>query len=139
MLNPSSLAVVGATESSAWSAALIGKLRLHGYAGRLHLVNPRHQTQFGLPCHPTVSAIGEPVDYAYVMTPTDAVPGVIEDLAAAGAHSAGLRAAGYRETGAEGAARERALVERCREAGIVLLGPNCLGFINYRQGIAAHA
>ena len=56
MLNPSSLALVGATESSAWSAALVGNLRLHGYQGRIHLVNPRHQTQFGLPCHSSVSA-----------------------------------------------------------------------------------
>jgi acetate---CoA ligase (ADP-forming) len=139
MLSPSSLALVGATEASAWSAALVGNLRAHGYQGRLHLVNPRHQTQFGLPCHPTVSAIGEPVDCAYVMTGTDAVPGVIHDLAAAGAGSAVLLTAGYAEMGAEGAARERALVEQCRQGGIVLQGPNCLGFINYRQGIAAHA
>jgi acetate---CoA ligase (ADP-forming) len=139
MLNPSSLAVVGATESSAWSAALVSNLQGHGYAGRLHLVNPHHETQFGLPCHPTVRAIGEPVGCAYVMTPTDAVPSVIDDLAAAGAGSAVLLTAGYREIGTEGAARELALVQRCREGGIVLQGPNCLGFINYRQGIAAHA
>jgi acetate---CoA ligase (ADP-forming) len=139
MLNPTSLAVVGATEGSAWSAALVGNLRSHGYEGRLHLVNPRHKTQFGLPCHPTVKAIGEPVDCAYVMTGIDAVPGVIDDLAAAGVGSAVLLTAGYRETGAEGATRERALVERCARSGIVLQGPNCLGFINYRRGIAAHA
>ncbi|HEY8760947.1 MAG TPA: acetate--CoA ligase family protein [Candidatus Dormibacteraeota bacterium] len=139
MLNPSSLALVGATESSAWSAALVGNLRGHGYQGRLHLVNPRHETQFGLPCHPTVRAIGEPVDCAYVMTPTEAVPGVIDDLAAAAAVSAVLLTAGYRETGPEGAERELALVAQCEKSGIVLLGPNCLGFVNYRQGVAAHA
>jgi acetate---CoA ligase (ADP-forming) len=139
MLNPSSLALVGATESSAWSAALVGNLRAHGYRGRLHLVNPRHSTQFGLPCHPTVSAIGESVDCAYVMTGIDAVPGVIDDLAAAGAASAVLLTAGYRETGPEGAARERALVAQCERSGIALQGPNCLGFVNYRHGIAAHA
>jgi acetate---CoA ligase (ADP-forming) len=139
MLNPSSLALVGATESSAWSAALVANLQGHGYEGRLHLVNPRHSTQFGLPCHPTVSAIGEPVDCAYVMTPTDAVPGVIDDLAAAGAASAVLLTAGYRETGPAGAARELALVAQCERNGIVLQGPNCLGFINYQRGVAAHA
>ncbi len=139
MLNPSSLALVGATESSAWSAALVGNLREHGYEGRLHLVNPRHDTQFGMPCHPTVSAIGEPVDCAYVMTGIDAVPSVIDDLGAAGARSAVLLTAGYRETGAEGAARELALVAQCERSGIVLQGPNCLGFVNYRRRIAAYA
>ncbi|MDQ6918245.1 MAG: CoA-binding protein, partial [Candidatus Dormibacteraeota bacterium] len=39
----------------------------------------------------------------------------------------------------EGAARERALVEQCERNGIVIQGPNCLGFVNYRSGIAAHA
>jgi acyl-CoA synthetase (NDP forming) len=139
MLNPSSLALVGVTESSAWSAGLIGNLRAHGYQGRLHLVNPRHETQFGMPCHPSVSAIGEPVDCAYVMTGADAVPGVIDDLAAAGAGSAVLLTAGYRETGAEGAERELDLVARCERGGIVLQGPNCLGFVNYRRGVPAYA
>jgi acyl-CoA synthetase (NDP forming) len=139
MLNPSSLAVVGATESSAWSGALIGNLRSHGYEGHLHLVNPRHETQFGLPCHPSVSAIGEAVDCAYLMTGTDAVPGVIDDLAAAGVGSAVLLTAGYGETGAAGAVRERALVEQCERGGIVVQGPNCMGFVNYRRRVAAYA
>jgi acyl-CoA synthetase (NDP forming) len=139
MLNPSSIALVGATESSAWSAALIGNLRSHGYEGRLHLVNPRHANQFGMPCHPSLSAIAEPVDCAWVMTGTDAVPAVIRDLAAAGAGAAVLLTAGYGETGPEGAARQRALVEQCERGGMVLQGPNCLGFVNYRRGIAAYA
>lgn len=138
MLDPSSLALVGATENSAWSAALVGNLRLHGYQGRIHLVNPRHQSQFGLPCHPSVSAIGEPVDCAYVMTGTDAVPGVIDDLAAAGVGSAVLLTAGYLETGSVGAELERALVDQCERSGITLQGPNCLGFVNYARGIAAY-
>jgi len=139
MLNPSSLALVGATESSAWSAALIGNLRSHGYQGALHLVNPRHETQFGLPCHRSVSAIGEPVDCAYVMTGTAAVPGVVDDLVEAGAGGAVLLTSGYRETGPEGAARELDLVDRCERGGIVVQGPNCLGFVNYGRGVAAYA
>jgi acetate---CoA ligase (ADP-forming) len=138
MLNPTSIALVGATESSAWSSAIVGNLRELGYEGRLHLVNPRHQSQFGAICHPSVSAIGEPVDCAYVMTGSDAVPAVIDDLASAGVGSAVLLTAGYKETGAEGAERERALVEQCERSGIALQGPNCLGFINYRRRIAAY-
>jgi acetate---CoA ligase (ADP-forming) len=138
LLDPSSLALVGVTESSAWSAALVGNLRQHDYQGRFHLVNPRHDSQFGLPCHPSVGAIGEPVDCAYVMTGADSVPGVIDDLAAAGVGSAVLLTAGYRETGPEGTARERALVAQCERKGIALQGPNCLGFVNYRRNIAAY-
>jgi acetate---CoA ligase (ADP-forming) len=139
ILNASSLALVGATEGSAWSAALIGNLRTHGFEGRVHLVNPRHRSQFGMPCHPTVAAIGEPVECAYVMTGTGAVPVVVEDLAAAGVRAAVLLTPGYREVGPAGSSRERDLVERCAAAGIALQGPNCLGFINYRGRLVAYA
>jgi acetate---CoA ligase (ADP-forming) len=139
ILNASSLALVGATESSAWSAALIANLAGHGFEGRVHLVNPRHRSQFGMPCHPTVASIGEPVDCAYVMTGTEAVPAVVEDLASASVPGAVLLTPGYREVGAAGSSRERALVERCAAAGIALQGPNCLGFINYRRRLVAYA
>jgi acyl-CoA synthetase (NDP forming) len=139
ILNPRSLALVGATENSAWSAALIANLSDHGFEGEIHLVNPRYETQFGRPCHPTVAAIGRPVDCAYVMTATAAVPAVIEDLAAARVGGAVLLTADYREVGPEGAERERALVDQCQQHGITVQGPNCLGFINYRRRIVAHA
>ena len=138
ILNPTAIALVGATENSAWSAALVTNLQGLGYRGRFHLVNPRHSTQFGMPCHPSVTAIGEPVDCAYVMTGTDAVPAVIGDLARAGVASAVLLTADYGEAGPAGAERERALVEQCMREGVTIQGPNCLGFVNYRGGIAAY-
>jgi acetate---CoA ligase (ADP-forming) len=139
ILGASSLALVGATENSAWSAALVANLAGHGFEGRVHLVNPRHSEQFGMRCHPSVAAIGEPVDCAYVMTGTEAVPAVIDDLAAAAVPTAVLLTAGYREVGPAGIERERDLVERCRAAGIAIQGPNCLGFVNYRRRLVAYA
>jgi acyl-CoA synthetase (NDP forming) len=46
--------------------------------------------------------------------------------------------AGFKEVGSEGAEQERALVDRCRQLGITMLGPNCLGFVNYRERIPAY-
>ena len=139
LLNPRSIALVGATENSAWSQALIANLRTLGYGGRWHLVNPRHQQQFGERCHPSVSSIGEPVDCAYVMTSTGIVPSVMEDCARAGVTSAVLLTADYREAGPEGSAREAALVEQSERLGITIQGPNCLGYVNYRSGLGAYA
>ena len=139
ILTARSVALVGATEGSAWSSALVANLAGQGFPGPVHLVNPRHREQFGRPCHASVAAIGEPVDLAYLMTGVDAVPAVIDDLAAAGVRGAVLLTAGYRETGPAGAAREAELVERCRAAGIALQGPNCLGFVSYRERLAAYA
>ncbi len=139
ILGTRSLAVVGATENSAWSVCLVNNLRNLGYGGHLHLVNPRYPSLFGAAAHPSVAAIPEPVDCAYVMTGSDAVPSVIDDLAAAGVRHAVLLTAGYGESGPAGAEREAALVAQCRRHGITIQGPNCLGFVNYREGTAAYA
>ena len=72
----------------------------------------------------------EPVDLAFVMVPTHAVPDVIDDAAAAGIRHAVVLASGYRELGAEGCARQDRLVEQAAGHEILLLGPNCLGFLN---------
>ncbi|HAC45278.1 MAG TPA: hypothetical protein DCF65_04335 [Chloroflexi bacterium] len=138
LLAPRSIALVGASEASSWSVALVTNFASLGFQGRLHLVHPRHSQQFGLPCHGSVSAIPDQVDCAYVMTGTVAASEVVEDCGRKGVRSLVLLTAGFKEAGVEGAERERAVVERCRELGITLLGPNCLGFVNYRERIPAY-
>ena len=138
LLNPTSIALIGATESSAWTQALLHNLRTLGYAGSVHLVNPRYEEVFGERCHRSVRRIGEAVDCAYLMTGTDAVPAVVDDLGAAGVRAAIVLTAGYRETGGEGQRREAELVGRCQDHGIALQGPNCLGNVNYHSRMAAY-
>lgn len=137
-LRPRSIALVGATETSSWSEALISNLTNLGYEGRLHLVHPRHKEQFGRACHPSVSAIVDDVDCAYVMTGAGAANDVIEDCGRKHVPHVVMLSAGFKEVGAAGSSLERALVERCRELGITLLGPNCLGFVNYVDKVAAY-
>jgi acetate---CoA ligase (ADP-forming) len=138
LLAPRSIALVGASEASSWSLALVTNFATLGFQGRLHLVNPRHSQQFGLPCHRHVSDIPDQVDCAYVMTGTGAASEVVEDCGRKGVRSLVLLTAGFKEVGVEGAELERAVVERCRELGITMLGPNCLGFVNYLEKIPAY-
>jgi len=138
LLVPRSIALVGATESSSWAQAVITNLTDLGYEGAIHLVHPRHTEQFGRPCHPTLTAIPDQVDCAYVMTGTNVAPEVIEDCGRKGVTNVVMLSAGFKEVGAAGSALEQDMVARCKELGITLLGPNCLGFINYRQKIAAY-
>ncbi len=138
LLAPRSIALVGASEGSSWSQALVTNFATLGYQGRLHLVHPRHSQQFGLPCHGSVSAIPDQVDCAYVMTGTAAASDVVEDCGQKGVRSMVMLTAGFKEVSPEGAEREQVLVERCRELGITLLGPNCLGFVNYKERIPAY-
>ncbi|MHB8611428.1 MAG: acetate--CoA ligase family protein [Candidatus Dormibacteraceae bacterium] len=138
LLVPRSIALVGASETSSWAQALISNLTEFGYEGAIHLVHPRHSTQFGRPCHPTLSAIPDQVDCAYVMTGTAAAAQVIEDCGRHGVPSVVMLSSGFKEVGEKGLELELEMVARCEELGINLLGPNCLGFINYRDKIAAY-
>jgi acetate---CoA ligase (ADP-forming) len=138
LLVPRSIALVGATETSSWAQAVITNLTDLGYEGAIHLVHPRHSEQFGRPCHPTLNAITDEVDCAYVMTGTAAAAQIIEDCGRKGVGSVVMLTAGFREVGAKGSELEKDMVARCRELGISLLGPNCLGFINYKDKVAAY-
>ena len=138
-LDPASLALVGATERSLWSAILVGNLRTCGYRGEVHLVHPRNAEAFGQRCFPNLAAVPGPLDHAYVMTGTSAALDVIEDCGRAGVRNVTMLTAGFRETGPDGAALEARLVRRCQELGIRLQGPNCLGFVNYHAKVPAYA
>ncbi len=138
-LGPRSVALVGATERSLWSAILVANFRACGYRGAVHLVHPRNAEAFGQRCYPNLEAVPGEVDHAYVMTGTAAAPDVIEDCGRRGIPSVTMLTSGFRETGPEGAALEARLVARCRELGIRLQGPNCLGFVNYHERVPAYA
>jgi acetate---CoA ligase (ADP-forming) len=138
LLVPRSIALVGATETSSWAQAVISNLTDFGYEGAIHLVHPRHSEQFGRTCHPTLNAIPTDVDCAYVMTGTAAAAQVIEDCGRKRVPSVVMLSAGFKEVGAKGLELEQAIVARCRELDISLLGPNCLGFINYKDKVAAY-
>jgi len=127
---PRSLAVVGASDTSGWAQFVVASSTATGFEGPLIPVHPRHQTVFGRPAVRSLRDLAEPVDLAFIMVPTDAVPDVIDDAAAAGIRHAVVLASGYREAGEEGGARQDALVQQAAGHGILLLGPNCLGFLN---------
>jgi acetate---CoA ligase (ADP-forming) len=75
--------------------------------------------------------VGEKIDAALLMVPERVVLEAIEDLSRAGVGGAVTLSSGYAELGAAGAQRQQRVADAARSAGIRLLGPNCLGFVNY--------
>lgn len=134
-LRPQSVVLVGATERSNWSNAVVGNLRTCGYSGKLFLVNPRGGTAYGLPVHTSVREIHESVDLAYLMVPVAAMDDALADLAAAGITQAIVITSGFAEAGEEGVRQQETLRNKARAHGVALIGPNCLGFINQIDNI----
>ena len=138
LLEPRSVAIVGATErSGAIGAVLVDNMLEDSYKGALYPVNPKYRRVRALPCFAKVGDLPGPVDLAVIATPPASVPAVIEECGVAGIRAAVVITAGFSETGAEGAALERTLLENARRHGVRLIGPNCLGVM--RPGIGLNA
>ena len=131
LLNPSSVALIGASDKSRWSSIAFDNLTQGGYQGKVHLVNPRGAVAHGRQTATSCTALGEPVALGLIMTPTAAVADVLAGLAAAGGRAAVILSAGFAETGAAGAAAQEQVRALAAKHNIRLLGPNCLGFINF--------
>jgi acetate---CoA ligase (ADP-forming) len=127
---PRSVALVGASETSGWACFILAASSAVGYTGPLLPVHPKRDTVFGRPAVRTLRDLAEPPDLAFVLAPTEAVNDVLEDAGAAGVRNVVILASGYREAGRAGRELEAGLVARAARHGIVLLGPNCLGFLN---------
>lgn len=131
LLDPASVAIIGASDKSRWSATAFENLAQGGFRGAVHLVNPRGAMAHGRQVARTCAELGERVDLGLVMAPAAAVADAVADLAAAGARSAVVLSAGFSETGAAGDRLQQRLRDVAAETGIRVLGPNCLGFINF--------
>lgn len=133
LFRPKSVALVGASERSIWSVSAFDNLKRAGFAN-VHAVNPKGGEIHGLQAATSVSAIEGGVDAALLMVPEAVLFDTIDDLKAANVGGAVVLSAGFAETGEAGRERQAALTAKAREAGIRLLGPNCLGFANFVDG-----
>jgi acyl-CoA synthetase (NDP forming) len=131
-LNPSSVALVGATNRGLWAGGLVDNLRRWGYPGRLWMVNPNRDSVFDQPCYPSVTAIPEAVDHVLVVVAARHVLSVLRDARDAGVFSATVISAGFAESSSEGRRLSDEVRTFCWENKILMLGPNCYGFANLR-------
>ena len=138
LLKPRSVALIGATDHSMWSQYTYQNLRAFSPDVPVYCVHPRHDVVHGQPVHRSISAIGQPVDLAYVMVPSSQVIPVIEEAGSAGVRHAVVLTAGFAEAGAEGRALEERLVALARKHDLILLGPNGNGFINAADQLAPY-
>ena len=135
MFDPSTVAIVGATdkEESVGRAVLRNMLLAEGR--RIFPVNPSRQSVLGIPCFKKVTDIPTPPDLTVIVTPAAMVPNAVEQCGRAGVQGIVVISAGFRETGEQGRRLEERIEEIRTKYGIRLLGPNCLGFIRPGVGL----
>ncbi|MGN8078707.1 acetate--CoA ligase family protein [Variovorax sp. 22077] len=135
---PRSIAVVGASSSPQKIGGIpVDYQRRFGFDGALYPVNPKADRIQDLQAWPTLSAIGRPVDLAILAVPAALVDGALDDAIAAKVKGVVLFSSGFAETGADGMAAQARLGDKARAAGVRLVGPNCLGFMNIARNVYA--
>ena len=140
LLRPRSIAVVGASRrpgTIGWQ--ILHNLVTHGYKGVVYPVNPGARSIHSIPAFPSVEEIPGEVEMAVIVVPKQHVLDVVEQCGRKGVDGIVVITAGFKEVGGEGVERERALVEKVREHGMRLVGPNCMGLLNTSDDFAMNA
>ncbi|WP_313801739.1 acetate--CoA ligase family protein [Sphingobium sp.] len=132
LLRPRSVVIVGASDKpGALGASVLSNLTRNGFAGDIHLINPKRAEIGGRPCLPSVDALPEEVDVAVLAIPRVAVLDTVKALAARKVGAAIIFSAGFAEGGEEGLVEQREIGRIAAESGMVIEGPNCLGLTNF--------
>ena len=137
---PASVAVVGASrERGTVGAEIVNNLRSTGYRGSVYPVHPTATVIQGLTAFPRLTDIPGNVDLAVIVVPAAHVVDVARDAAAKRVKALVVISAGFAEIGGEGRAREAELLDVVRDAGMRLIGPNCMGLLNADPAVLLNA
>ncbi len=137
LLRPRSVAIVGASDKpGALGASVLANLVRQGFAGDIHLVNPKRAEIGGRPCVASVDDLPEGVDAAVLAIPRAGVLDTMRGLARRHVGAAVIFSAGFAEDGPQGRADQQEIARIAREAGMVVEGPNCLGLVNFRDNVS---
>lgn len=135
LLAPRSIAIVGASaRETAFGHRVLANLQEFG--GAVYPINGRHQVLGGRPCYPTLAELPEVPDCVILATPRHEVEALVRECARLGVGGVVVFASGFAEMGTDARIREQAaLVALAQGAGVRLVGPNCIGLVNWRLGV----
>jgi acetyltransferase len=135
---PKNVAMIGATETPGTvGRSTLWNLISSPFGGAVFPVNPKRPSVLGIKAYRSVKEIPAEVDLAVIATAAKSIPGIIRECGEIGVKAAVVISAGFKEAGEEGKLLERQLIEEARNAGIRVIGPNCLGVMIPPTGVNA--
>ena len=136
MLNPKSIAIVGATPKGGYGGRLLNAVLKSKDRVRIYPVNPNYEEISGMRAWRSISDLPEAPDLVGVVVPQAHVIPVLRESHAKKAGSAVIISAGFAERGDDaGADQQQQLANFAKETGLHFTGPNCLGIANVRDDI----
>jgi acyl-CoA synthetase (NDP forming) len=136
MLNPQSIAVVGAsTNEKKNGGRLFRYIVENGFEGKLYPINPGATEIKGYKAYPSLLDVPEDVDLACIIVAAKYVPDVMEQCVEKGVKAAIIYSSGFAEVGEEGRELQEKILNISKEGGILVLGPNSIGFASPSKNI----
>lgn len=136
LLRPRSIAIVGAQpERTSIGGGVLSNLEMFGYAGEIHLVSRSRDEIRGRACVKSISDLPSGIDVAVLIVPQAAIMESVRACIERRIGAVVVYTSGFAEADENGRRQQEELAATCREAGIALLGPNCMGYTNYIDGI----
>lgn len=130
LLRPRSIALIGASrDPDSMSGTLLRNL-VESFRGAIYPVNPRTDVIDSLKTYPSIADIPEAVDLALIAVPSRHVLDVVRQSLDSGARAIVVITAGFGEVGDAGSRRAAELQRLASDAGVPLIGPNCLGLLS---------
>ncbi|RZL84547.1 MAG: hypothetical protein EOP32_03310 [Rhodococcus sp. (in: high G+C Gram-positive bacteria)] len=125
---PRSIAVYGASsDPDKLSGRPLAYLKKFDYPGQVYAVNPRRDEVQGFSAYRNIADVPGPVDLAIIVVPAPAVREAVSACAQAGVGAVTIFASGFGEVGGEGQRLQDEIASLARQAGMRVVGPNCLG------------
>lgn len=138
LLDPRSIAVVGANDKGNSGARVIRGAVASGFKGPVWPINPKYEQLEGLACFPSLAALPAVPDVVAVNVPTKAALDVLREGAQAGVRAMIFFSGGFTDAGTpEGLARHKEMVAVAAECGMLVGGPNCLGILSFKRQFCA--
>ncbi len=126
-----SVAIVGASGTPGKIGhAILESLSRHQYRGHVYPVNPQRPEILGMKAFPSLREIPASVDLAVVAVPLRHVPALVAECGEKGVRNMVIVSGGGKESGQAGKQLEEEIASRAREAGVRIVGPNCIGVFN---------
>jgi acetate---CoA ligase (ADP-forming) len=130
LVKPRSVAIVGATDRVGPGRSVIESLGAIGFSGAIYPVNPKYQTVLNHVCYRSLTELPEAPDVVVFSIRKPLLPEQVRLAVKRGARAAVIYDSGFAELGEDGARQQAEIAGLCREAGMAVCGPNCMGILN---------
>jgi len=134
---PSAVAVVGASrDPRSIGGRLFTNLINGDFTGPVFPVNPKADVVRSVKAYKSILDVPGRVDLAFIVVPSRFVNAVVTECVEKGVRGLVVISAGFSETGEAGAQLEEELMATVRNAGMRMVGPNCMGLINMDAAVS---